>query len=92
MKAAGVLVVLSFLTFIVAFWNRNDLPANIDYVDAILEEHGRDGFAAAWLARRDLGWASELLGPSDAVIEATPSATLEANDDKEKTDVQDQDT
>jgi len=30
----------------------------------ILVEHGRDGFAAAWLARRDLDWAVELLGPS----------------------------
>ncbi|MEO0821012.1 MAG: conjugal transfer protein TrbE [Pseudomonadota bacterium] len=28
----------------------------------ILVEHGRDGFAAAWLARRDLDWAVELLG------------------------------
>ncbi len=61
-------------------------------IDAILEKHGRGGFAAAWLARRDLGWATELLGPSDAVIEATPSATPETNDDKEKTSVQNQDT
>ena len=61
-------------------------------IDAILEKHGRNGFVAAWLARRDLGWATELLGPSDAVIEATPSATPESNDEKEKTDVQDQDT
>ncbi|QSR21083.1 conjugal transfer protein TrbE [Hyphomonas sp. KY3] len=30
----------------------------------ILIEHGRDGFAAAWLARRGLDWAVELLGPS----------------------------
>jgi type IV secretion system protein VirB4 len=29
----------------------------------ILAEHGRDGFAAAWLARRGLDWAVELLGP-----------------------------
>ena len=28
----------------------------------ILAEHGRDGFAAAWLARRGLDWAVELLG------------------------------
>ena len=61
-------------------------------IDAILEEHHRSGFAAAWLAHRDLGWATELLGPSDAVIEAAPSATPEANVDKETTDVQDQDT
>ncbi|KCZ51260.1 conjugal transfer protein TrbE [Hyphomonas pacifica] len=30
----------------------------------MLAEHGRDGFAAAWLARRGLDWAVELLGPS----------------------------
>ncbi|MDF0601644.1 conjugal transfer protein TrbE [Psychromarinibacter sp. C21-152] len=29
----------------------------------ILAEHGREGFAAAWLARRGLDWAVELLGP-----------------------------
>ena len=28
----------------------------------MLAEHGRDGFAAAWLARRGLDWAVELLG------------------------------
>ncbi len=32
----------------------------------ILAEHGRDGFAAAWLARRGLDWAVELLGPIPA--------------------------
>ncbi|WP_084399547.1 conjugal transfer protein TrbE [Henriciella aquimarina] len=31
----------------------------------ILAEHGRDGFAAAWLARRGLDWAVELLGPAN---------------------------
>ncbi|MGK7755178.1 conjugal transfer protein TrbE [Roseovarius sp. C03] len=55
-------------------------------IDETLAEHGRDGFAAAWLKRRGLDWAVELLGPSDAVIEATPphaSTTPEANHDKE---------
>ncbi|RKQ89592.1 conjugal transfer protein TrbE [Maricaulis maris] len=32
----------------------------------ILAEHGRDGFAATWLARRGLDWAVELLGPIPA--------------------------
>ncbi|MDW4497895.1 conjugal transfer protein TrbE [Sulfitobacter sp. D35] len=55
-------------------------------IDETLAEHGRDGFAAAWLKRRGLGWAVELLGPSDAVIKATRSqspTTPEANQDKE---------
>lgn len=43
-------------------------------IDAILAEHGQSGFAAAWLARRGLDWAVELLGPSNALIEATPFA------------------
>jgi type IV secretion system protein VirB4 len=54
-------------------------------IETILAEHGRDGFAAAWLARQGLQWAVELLGPSDAVIEATPSPTPEETEDKEKT-------
>ena len=43
----------------------------------ILSEHGRDGFAAAWLARRGLDWAVELLGqtpdpiPSPQTTETT---------------------
>ncbi len=55
-------------------------------MDDTLAEHGRDGFAAAWLKRRGLDWAVELLGPADAVIEATPphaSTTPEANQEKE---------
>jgi type IV secretion system protein VirB4 len=27
----------------------------------IVAEHGRDGFLAAWLNARDVGWASELI-------------------------------
>jgi len=41
-------------------------------IDETLANHGRDGFAAAWLRSRGLDWAVELLGPSCAVIEATP--------------------
>ena len=46
-------------------------------VTDILAEHGRDGFAAAWLARRGLDWAVELLGqtpdpiPSPQTTETT---------------------
>ena len=38
MRPAGVLVVVSFLTLAIAFWNRNSLPGNIDYVAAIHDE------------------------------------------------------
>jgi len=41
-------------------------------IDATLAAHGRDGFAAAWLKGRGLDWAVELLGSSDAVVEAAP--------------------
>lgn len=27
----------------------------------IVAEHGRDGFLAAWLRHRDVGWAAELI-------------------------------
>ena len=36
----------------------------------LLDEHGRDGFAAAWLRARGAGWAADLL-PS-AQEESTP--------------------
>jgi len=38
-----------------------------------LAEHGRNGFAAAWLARRGLDWAVDLLGPDDLDLSAPPS-------------------
>ena len=44
----------------------------------ILSEHGRDGFAAAWLARRGLDWAVELLGPIPAPN--APAQTQETTD------------
>lgn len=31
----------------------------------LLAEHGRDGFAAAWLRARGLDWAADLLSPAD---------------------------
>ncbi|RIA37413.1 type IV secretion system protein VirB4 [Hephaestia caeni] len=31
----------------------------------LLAEHGRDGFAAAWLRTRGLDWAADLLSPAD---------------------------
>ncbi|WP_299507615.1 conjugal transfer protein TrbE [uncultured Roseobacter sp.] len=61
-------------------------------IDAILADHGRDGFAVAWLAGHGLDWAVELLGPSDAAIDATPSPTPEAKDDKETDHVENTDT
>ena len=42
----------------------------------ILAEHGRDGFAAAWLARHGLDWAVELLGP---VPDPDPSSQTQEN-------------
>jgi len=46
-------------------------------IDETLAAHGRDGFAAAWLKRRSLDWAVELLGSSDAVPPAMPGSTSE---------------
>ena len=50
-------------------------------IDAVLAEHGRDGFATAWLEHRGLYWATKLLAPSDAVINATISPTEEKETD-----------
>jgi type IV secretion/conjugal transfer VirB4 family ATPase len=38
----------------------------------VLAVHGRDGFAAAWLARKGLDWAAELLKPAPTPGLATP--------------------
>ena len=46
-------------------------------IDETLAVHGRDGFAAAWLRRRGLDWAVELLSPSDAVPPAVPGSPPE---------------
>lgn len=35
MKANNVLVAASFVALLISFWNRNDLPRNIEYVPAI---------------------------------------------------------
>jgi type IV secretion/conjugal transfer VirB4 family ATPase len=39
--------------------SRSDLNA----ISALVERHGTDGFAAAWLRHRGLGWAADLLTP-----------------------------
>lgn len=44
-------------------------------IDDTLTKHGRDGFAAAWLTRRGLDWAVELLDASGAVPRAIPGST-----------------
>jgi type IV secretion system protein VirB4 len=36
-------------------------PADQALIDRVLREHGPEGFAAGFLAARDLGWAAELL-------------------------------
>ncbi len=38
MKLNNILVAASFIWLLIAFWNRNELPGNIDYVPAILGE------------------------------------------------------
>jgi len=46
-------------------------------IDETLAALGREGFATAWLKRRGLDWAVELLGPSDAVPPAIPGSPPE---------------
>jgi hypothetical protein len=38
MKINNILIATSFVWLLVSFWNRNELPANIDYVPAIVNE------------------------------------------------------
>ncbi len=38
MKLSGILISVAFLGFLVSFWNRNDLPGNIDYIDEMQAE------------------------------------------------------
>ncbi len=38
-------------------------PADQRAIDAVLAEHGREGFAAGWLRHRGLDWAAELIDP-----------------------------
>ena len=38
MRANNILIVTSFVWLLVSFWNRNELPGNIDYVPEIAEE------------------------------------------------------
>ncbi|MEL6997567.1 MAG: conjugal transfer protein TrbE [Pseudomonadota bacterium] len=57
-------------------------------IEEILVEHGRHGFARSWLKRRDLDWAVELLGPSDAVVDATPPNDPATTQEKETENAQ----
>jgi hypothetical protein len=43
----------------------------------VLATHGRAGFATAWLRRKGLEWAAELLEPPPAPAPETPTATPE---------------
>jgi hypothetical protein len=38
MKINNLLIIVSFACLLISFWNRNELPGNIDYVAAILNE------------------------------------------------------
>jgi type IV secretion system protein VirB4 len=40
--------------------------------------HGRDGFAAAWLAHKGLDWAADLLRPGQALEPELPASIVEA--------------
>lgn len=40
----------------------------------VMSEHGRDGFAAAWLRRRGLDWAADLVTGEPAQPESPPSS------------------
>ncbi len=38
MKISNIIIAVSFVWFLVSFWNRNDLPKNINYVENVLSE------------------------------------------------------
>jgi len=38
MKVNNLVITVSFIVLIVSFWNRNDLPGNVDYVAGIAQE------------------------------------------------------
>lgn len=38
MKINDLVIAISFIGLVVSFWNRNDLPGNVDYVAEIVEE------------------------------------------------------
>ncbi|MCQ9156987.1 conjugal transfer protein TrbE [Acidomonas methanolica] len=40
-------------------------PDDQTAIDRIFARHGRDGFAAAWLAHKGVGWAVEMLRPGE---------------------------
>ena len=41
MKISTIVIVVSFVWLLVSFWNRNDLPRNIDFRPEVLEEPGQ---------------------------------------------------
>ena len=52
-RIVDAIIVLSFFWLLVSFWNRNEIPGSIDYVDAIAEDPrqtrtGRRSFTASW--------------------------------------------
>ncbi|QBE92458.1 conjugal transfer protein TrbE [Sphingomonas paucimobilis] len=51
-------------------------PADLQAISDILVQHGPAGFAAAWLRRRGLGWAAELVGDGTPSLNPEPSEIL----------------
>jgi len=47
-------------------------PASQKRIDTILADRGRDGFAAAFLGTRDLGWAADLLRDFPGALSVSP--------------------
>ncbi len=52
-RDTNILIVASFICFLVSFWNRNNLPVNVDYVPEIATEPsqtatGKDAFDVAY--------------------------------------------
>jgi hypothetical protein len=43
MKANNLLIAISFVVLFVSFWNRNDLPGNVEYVAGIAQEPSQLG-------------------------------------------------
>ena len=46
------------------------LTAVLTLIANLVAEHGRDGFLAAWLRARDVGWAADLI-PTFEIPQAT---------------------
>ena len=50
-------------------------PAALELIAEIVADHGRDGFLAAWLAAREVGWAVDLLPGFPTLIPQTEKET-----------------